>query len=51
VVAELAEDADRTTTRLDTAMEALLRPSGPHLVPDELDAVVVAHAREVRPRR
>jgi hypothetical protein len=51
VVAALAGDADRTATKLDAAMDDLLRLSGPHLVPDDLDALVASRALAVRPRR
>ena len=51
VVVALAGDADRTATKLDAAMDDLLRPSGPHRVPDDLDALVESHAAAVRARR
>jgi hypothetical protein len=51
VVAALGTDATATAARLGPTMESLLRPAGPHLVPDDLAARVEEAARRVRPRR
>ena len=51
VVKALADEATGAAADLRASMTDLLRPAGPHLVPDDLAALVEASAAAVQPRR
>jgi hypothetical protein len=51
VVVALGDEAARAAGDLHASMDALLRPQGSHLVPDDLASLVETRAAEVRLRR
>lgn len=51
VVEALGDEAADTAKDLDTTIDDVLRPDGPHLLPDDLASLVAERATAVRPRQ